>query len=211
MNVPSPIQMTPAPVTAGAIPWYKSPQQIGLVTTAVSAAVALFPKVGVWLGLSSPSEVANAVTNVFSFIAVVAPIVGSIVRANSKEQPLTLTASEATVHPATRAIVAVQAAMREAGIPTARAVQTQIECADAAAAVAPPPVPVVIAPPPPAPVPVAPAVPVQAAQPKLNADDVGAIANALYLKMVQAQQARQASEHSIPTAKVPSIQPEPPK
>jgi hypothetical protein len=86
-----------------AIPWYKSPQQIGLVTTAVSAFIALFPKVGQLLGWSSPSDISNGVTAVFGVIALVAPIVGTFIRAKSTVQPLTLTQAGADIHPNTLA------------------------------------------------------------------------------------------------------------
>jgi hypothetical protein len=84
-----------------ALPWYRSPQQIGLVTTAISAVIALFPKVGQLLGWSSPTDVTNGVTTIFGFIAVVAPVIGSFIRARSTVQPLTLTKADAAVHPNT--------------------------------------------------------------------------------------------------------------
>jgi microcystin-dependent protein len=90
----------------GAIPWYKSPQTIGLVTTAVAALVALFPKVGQALGLTSPGAISTAVSNVAGFIALIAPIVGTVVRAKSKVQPVTLTQARADDNPAT--VVAAQ-------------------------------------------------------------------------------------------------------
>lgn len=102
MNTPAP---TPV-VIAGAIPWYKSPQTIGLVTTAVSAAIALFPKVGQLLGLTSGTAIDAAVTTIFGFIALIAPIVGTVVRVKSKAQPITLTQAAADTHPATVAIQA---------------------------------------------------------------------------------------------------------
>jgi hypothetical protein len=89
--------------TIGALPWYRSPQQIGLVTTAASAFIALFPKVGQLLGWTSPGDVANGVTAFFGAIAIIAPIIGTFIRARSPVQPLTLTASSAEVHPATLA------------------------------------------------------------------------------------------------------------
>jgi hypothetical protein len=84
-----------------AIPWYKSPQTLGLITTAVSAIVAAFPKIGQILGWSSPSDVSAAVSAAFGFVAIIAPIIGTIVRAKSTVQPLTLTQKGADVHPAT--------------------------------------------------------------------------------------------------------------
>jgi hypothetical protein len=125
---------TPAPVTAGAIPWYKSPVQIGLVTTALSAAIALFPKLGTALGLTSPTAISDAVTSIFGVIAVVAPIIGSVMRARSKVQPLTLTQAGAAANSSTQAVVQTQAAMKQAGIPTAVETQAKIDAAPAAGA-----------------------------------------------------------------------------
>src|ERR1700689_3379675 len=119
MNKP----VSPTPVTGGAIPWYKSPQQIGLVTTAVSAAIALFPRLGQMLGLTSATAVSDAVTSIFGVIALVAPIIGSFVRANSKIQPLTITQAQATDNVSTKAVVQTQAKMAAAGIPTAATLQ----------------------------------------------------------------------------------------
>lgn len=90
-----------APQTVGALPWYKSPVQISLVVTILSAVIAAFPKVGQALGLTAPGAIETVVQNVFAVIAVVAPIVGSFKRANSTVQPLTLTAAGAESHPAT--------------------------------------------------------------------------------------------------------------
>lgn len=84
-----------------AIPWYKSPQTIGLITTFIAAAVALFPKAGVALGLTSPTAISTAVSNVAGLIALVAPVVGTVFRVNSTEQPITLTQASADAHPAT--------------------------------------------------------------------------------------------------------------
>lgn len=87
--------------TVGAIPWYKSPVQISLVVTILSAVVAAFPKLGQALGLTAPGTIETAVQNVFAVIAFVAPLVGSRLRANSTVQPLTLTEASAEAHPAT--------------------------------------------------------------------------------------------------------------
>jgi len=78
------------------IPWYKSPQMIAMVTSAVSAIIALFPKIGTMLGLTSATQVSDAITNIFSAIAIFAPIVASVLRARSTIQPLTLTQAKAT-------------------------------------------------------------------------------------------------------------------
>jgi hypothetical protein len=87
------------------IPWYKSPVQIAQVTTAVSAFIALFPRVGIMLGLTSPTAINDAVTIVFGLIGILAPIVGSVFRAKSNVQPLTLTqaSADAKITPETAA------------------------------------------------------------------------------------------------------------
>lgn len=89
------------PNTVGATPWYKSSVQISLIASFVSAFIALFPKVGATLGLNTSDEVNSAVTTVFSFIAIIAPVVGGVFRAKSTIQPLTLTQAKADNHPAT--------------------------------------------------------------------------------------------------------------
>ena len=156
------------------------------MTTAVSAGIAVFPKVGQFFGLSSPTDAATFVTNVFGFIAVVAPLVASVARWKSKGQPLTLTATAAEEHPATIAVKQVQAEMAAAGIDTSMVRQAKI-----AASIVPPVVPS----------PSQPVIPVAApvVAPKLTADDTKAIAEALYLHMAQAQQrARAAVPHPTP-------------
>lgn len=84
-----------------AIPWYRSPVQIAQVTTVVSGIIALFPKVGQLLGWTTPGDISTGVTAIFGVIAVIAPIYGSIKRAKSPIQPLTLTQTAADIHPNT--------------------------------------------------------------------------------------------------------------
>lgn len=88
-------------VQLDAIAWYKSPQQIAHVTTAVSALLALSPKLAAHVGtaigvdLSTPANVQATVEVVFGFIALVAPSIGAWLRARSKVQPLVLTQKKA--------------------------------------------------------------------------------------------------------------------
>lgn len=89
------------PNTVGAVPWYQSKVQIAQITSLVSAFIALFPKIGAALGLKTSDEINTTITTVFAFIAVAAPLVGTIFRAKSTIQPLTLTQAKADVHPAT--------------------------------------------------------------------------------------------------------------
>lgn len=121
MNTPLPV---PIPTVAGAaVPWYQSPVQRAQVVAMVSALVALSPKLGKLIGVNTPADAAVWVETVFGFITLVAPIVGTIWRARSKLQPLTLTQAKADVHPAT--IAAEKAAVAAAyplPIPPAAAV-----------------------------------------------------------------------------------------
>jgi hypothetical protein len=75
--------------------------QIAQVATFLSAAIALFPKLGTYLGITTPADVTNFVQTAFGAIAMVAPIVGGVLRANSTIQPLTLSQTAADNHPAT--------------------------------------------------------------------------------------------------------------
>lgn len=101
---------TPDPVlpAAPAIPWYESRVQLAQVVALASAGIAIFPKVGTLLGLTSLASVQSAVELLFGAIAFIAPIVGSIWRAHSALQPLTLTKAAAAIHPATIAVAAAQ-------------------------------------------------------------------------------------------------------
>ena len=92
---------TPTPVPAPAVPWYQSPVQKAQVVAAVSALVALSPKLGSLVGIKTPAEASAWVESLFGAITFVAPILGSIWRARSKLQPLTLTKAGAASHPAT--------------------------------------------------------------------------------------------------------------
>lgn len=86
---------------ATAIPFYKSPQTLGLITTFVSLSIAAFPKLGVGLGLTSPDTISAAVQNVMEVIGLVAAGLGTVYRVKSDVQPITLTQAAANVHPAT--------------------------------------------------------------------------------------------------------------
>jgi len=107
VNAPVPV----IAITAGAIPFYKSPQEIGLVTTVLSGLIALFPRIGAALGHPTQAETALLVQNVFGTIALLAPLVLAIHRARSPLQPLTLTPAAAEVHPATLTAAAIEQAL----------------------------------------------------------------------------------------------------
>jgi hypothetical protein len=102
---------TPDPVpSAAAAPWYTSKVQIAQITALISAAAAMFPKIAAKFGLAQPADVQVAVETTFGFIAIAAPVLGTIWRAKSTIQPLTLTRAAAAVHPATIAAAAAQVA-----------------------------------------------------------------------------------------------------
>jgi hypothetical protein len=86
-----------------AVPWYRSPVQVAQVTSGVSALIALFPRAGQALGWTTPGDISNGVAAIFGAITVIAPIYGSIKRAASSIQPLTLTQTAADMHPNTLA------------------------------------------------------------------------------------------------------------
>lgn len=108
MSTPNPLPVVT--VTAAAAPWYTSPVQKAQVVAAVSALVALSPKLGKLIGVNTHTEAAAWVETIFGFITLVAPILGALWRARSQLQPLTLTQAKADAHPATIAVVTAQAA-----------------------------------------------------------------------------------------------------
>lgn len=102
---------TPDPVPAAsqaAVPWYQSAVQKAQIAAALSAVVALSPKAGQVLGITNASQASAYVETFFGLAAVFAPLIGSVLRARSKIQPLTLTKAAAEVHPATLAAKAAQ-------------------------------------------------------------------------------------------------------
>lgn len=108
---------TPTPVPAPAVPWYQSKVQIAQVVTLVSALAAISPKVANTFGLTSLAAIQTAVESIFGTIAVLAPVLGTIWRARSNLQPLTLTKASAAAHPAT--VSAAVAAMPISQAPAA--------------------------------------------------------------------------------------------
>jgi hypothetical protein len=115
MSTPNPVP--PTTLAGAAAPWYTSSVQKAQIVSIVSALVALSPKAGKLIGVNTPAEAAVWVETVFGFITLVAPILGSIWRARSKLQPLTLTKGNAEVHPATLAAEAVAAAAPPVFVP----------------------------------------------------------------------------------------------
>jgi hypothetical protein len=87
------------------------------VVTLVSALAAISPKVANTFGLTSLAAIQTAVESIFGTIAVLAPVLGTIWRARSNLQPLTLTKASAAAHPAT--VSAAVAAMPISQAPAA--------------------------------------------------------------------------------------------
>jgi hypothetical protein len=104
--------------TVGALPWYKSPVQITQVAAFLSAVIALYPKLGTLLGITTPADVTTFVQTAFGGIALFAPLVGAILRARSTIQPLTLSKSGAENHPATAMAAAQNAEVQALQTPT---------------------------------------------------------------------------------------------
>jgi len=105
MNTPTPV---PPVLPGAAAPWYTSSVQIAHIVTALSALIALSPRIGNAIAtlMGSTGPVTNAalqtwVETLGGIVAFISPIVGSFFRAHSKLQPLTLTQGNADVHPAT--------------------------------------------------------------------------------------------------------------
>jgi hypothetical protein len=70
-----------------ALPWYKSPVYVGIVTSLVSQALALAGRAD----LFAVEEINSFVAGTFQFIALAALAVSEIKRRKSAVQPLTLT------------------------------------------------------------------------------------------------------------------------
>ncbi len=104
----------PAPIPGAAIPWYQSAGQKANVITAVSALIAISPKVADKLGLTTPATVEAFVEVIFTLAAMVVPVIASYLRAHSPIQPLTLTVAAAVAHPATQAALQVAVAQAAA-------------------------------------------------------------------------------------------------
>jgi hypothetical protein len=116
---------TPAPVTAGAIVWYKSPQYLLAMTVVVGGALAFFPKLSKLLSAANMSVVDFAEL-IGAGLTLVGGGVAWILRQIGKIQPITFTQKAADSDPSTIAVVQTQAKMAAAGIPTAVTLQAQI-------------------------------------------------------------------------------------
>src|ERR1700679_2231959 len=89
----------PTPLPGVTVPWYQSAVQKAQVVSAVTALIALFPKMGAVLGIKTPSEVATWVETIFGFATLAAPIVGIVWRAASHLQPLKWSKKAAAITP----------------------------------------------------------------------------------------------------------------
>jgi hypothetical protein len=135
MNSQPPVPATPAPVTAGAIPFYKSPIYLSAMGTVLGALTTLYPKAAAAIGINTPAGAAAFIELVGAGMTLAGGAIIWIVRQVTNLQRVTLTQKAANADPSTRAVVQVQAAMKAAGIPTAVELQKTI----AASSVARPP------------------------------------------------------------------------
>lgn len=117
---------TPAPVTIGAIPWYKSPQYVTAMLVVMGALTTLYPKVAGVLHIDTPTGAAAAIEVIGAVVTLLGGAVSWVLRQISKLQPVTFTQTAAAVHPSTQAIIQTQTAMRQAGIPTSVELQAEI-------------------------------------------------------------------------------------
>lgn len=129
MNAQPSVPPMPAPVTAGAIPFYKSPIYLSAMGTVLGALTTLYPKVAATLGINTTAGATAFIELVGAVMTLAGGGIIWIIRQVSKLQPVTLTAKAAAAAPATIAVVQTQQAMANAGIPTARALQASIEAA----------------------------------------------------------------------------------
>jgi hypothetical protein len=131
MNSPDPA--SPTPVTAGAIPFYRSPQYILAMSIVVGGACAFFPALGAILKKDQIS-VLDFVEIIGAAIALLGGGAAWIIRQISKLQPITLTQKGATAAPATLARIETTIAMNEAGITPSGVRAAQIQTAQDATA-----------------------------------------------------------------------------
>lgn len=134
MNSSAQIPPPPAPVTAGAIPWYKSADQKRRIIAGVLVVAVYFApryKIVHALGLDDLGKLTGYVYGIADampvLIAIGSAAFGFAKRWHSPIQPLTFTAAKAASHPATIAVKEVQAEMQAAHIDTAVVRQAKIE------------------------------------------------------------------------------------
>lgn len=166
-----PVSQMPAPVTAGAAPWFTSNDQVAKIKVAAGVVALAFPKAAIvtYLHLGDPVKVSAYINAAIACWPMEVLVVAFVKRMRSALQPLVSSWAQARKHPATRALVEVQAETRAAGIPLSRERQAQIEATPATAVVAAPP-------------------------------DLSALASALYDEMVRRQAAARARAAAQPVA-----------
>jgi len=135
VNSPEAAPVAPTPVTAGAAPYWTSPQFKGLIVTFVLAVLKLvadlishwLPQVSALLASITSAQLLTIVDDVTAAALAGGVLWALIQRARSKIQPLTLTKAGAAAAPETQAVILTQASMAKAGIPTAVQLQAQIK------------------------------------------------------------------------------------
>jgi hypothetical protein len=119
--------MEPSPVTAGALPWYKSPVYIFAAGVVLAALGNLFPKAKRLVEQAGFSSTEDVLQFIAAIVTLVSGVAIAVLRWWAKVQPLVWTRKQALEHPATVAVVETQKAMQQAGIPTAVTLQAQIQ------------------------------------------------------------------------------------
>lgn len=119
MNTPEPTPTAPQPVLAPAIPFYKNPAQIAMLTTAITGFAAAFPKAGIVtaLNLGDAQAVSTLVSQIFASIAAASLVFGIVAQWLSKLHPMTATAKQALSSTATQAVIQTQTLMKAANVP----------------------------------------------------------------------------------------------
>ena len=132
MNAPDPA--TPALVTAGAIPFYRSPVYLCAMGTVLGALTTLYPKVAAAIGITTPAGATAFIELVGAGMTLAGGAVIWIIRQISTLQPITLTQKGATDAPATLARVQTSVSMAQAGITPSGVLAAQIQTSQDATA-----------------------------------------------------------------------------
>jgi hypothetical protein len=146
MSTPDPVPPgagMPAPVTAGAMPWFTSNDQWVKIKAGVAVVALAFPKA--WFitryGLGDPVKVSAYTNAAIAVWPAWVLTVGFVKRSRSTLQPLVNSWRAAREHKATIALAQVQAEMARKGVDLAVARQAQLQTSADAAPIVPAPAP----------------------------------------------------------------------
>jgi hypothetical protein len=139
MSTPDPVPPgagMPAPVTAGAAPWWTSNDQWVKIKTGASVLAMAFPKA--WIvtrfGLGDPVKLTAYANAAIALYPAYVLAVGFVKRSRSTLQPLVSSWRAAREHKATVALAQIQAEMASKGVDLALARQAQLQAAPAPSA-----------------------------------------------------------------------------